>query len=893
MPDLALGLLRARAHWLTRDLVAVPAWAVPADRSVDQFTWSMAVAPEGGLDVERLATGGADGVEELSLVLGHGALPHPVADEWPHLAADHPLHLAPTGAARAEELLRGQVALLGRTQDGTLRVATSVQTPGVLDDLYAASATTRSYGPTWVTDESGHRVPTVTLWAPTAQDVTLLLWEQTQQPGSQRAFRPTGEPLRVPMDRQADGAWTVTGTPAWADRCYQFELVHVIPSGVRRAVRSTDPWSVGLAIDSAWSVLVDLDDPVHAPVGWREHPAPPPIRVVDQTIYELHVRDFSRDDARVLENLRGSYLAFGQPGHGRDHLRALAEAGLTSVHLLPTYDISSIPEDPAEQQLLDPHALAALPPDSEEQQRRVRAVAGRDPFNWGYDPWHFLVPEGSYTSTPGAAHGGRRTGEFREMVGALHALGLRVVLDQVYNHTTDSGLDRSSVLDRVVPGYYHRLDAEGRVETSTCCQNLATEHAMAEKLMVDGCLLWARHYRVDGFRFDLMGHHTRANLEAVRRALDGLTVTEHGVDGAAVHLYGEGWNFGEVAGNARFHQAAQGQLTGTGIGTFNDRLRDAVRGGSVHDDAIPGAPGFATGGSTGEQVDQLQVGLAGGLRGIRFRSQADGEIVTGEQVPYGDAPTGYAGSPEEVVNYVDAHDNETLWDTLVLTLPQATPMAERIRHNTLALATVTLSQGISFWHAGAELLRSKSLDRNSYDSGDWFNHLDYALGDNGFGRGLPPQPDNGTRWAAMRALLADPALVPSAQDQGHALACAKDLLRLRQAHPLLRLGSRDAVLEKVSFPVSGTGHGADDLVVMLVDDLRGMRSASPESGLLVVLNAGGDRDITVPGLAGQRWELSPVQRAGADEVVKGTVWHLGDGRVSVPGLSAVVLTRDP
>ena len=589
---------------------------------------------------------------------------------------------------------------------------------------------------------------------------------------------------------------------------------------------------------------------------------------------------------------RGELEELAQPDLAldRDHLRTLAEAGLTTVHLLPTYDLTSVPEDPAEQQHLDPRELAALPPDSEEQQQRVRAVAAGDPFNWGYDPWHFLVPEGSYTSTPGAAHGGRRTAEFREMVGALHELGLRVVLDQVYNHTTDSGLHRTSVLDRVVPGYYHRLDAEGRVETSTCCQNLATEHAMAQKLMVDGCLLWVCHYRVDGFRFDLMGHHSRANLEAVRRALDGLTVAKDGVDGSAVHLYGEGWNFGEVAGNARFHQAVQGQLTGTGIGTFNDRLRDAVRGGSVLDDGIPGGLGFATGGSTGEQVDQLQVGLAGGLRQVRFRSQATGEPVTGEQVPYGGAPTGYAESPEEVVNYVDAHDNETLWDTLTLKLPQSTPMAERIRHNTLALATVTLSQGISFWHAGTELLRSKSLDRNSYDSGDWFNHLDYALGDNGFARGLPPRPDNGARWEAMRSLLADSALVPTAQDQAHALACARELLRLRHTHPLLRLGARVAVLEKVSFPVSGTEHGADDLVVMLVDDLVGMRSASPESGLLVVLNAGGDRDVTVPGLAGQQWELSRVQRAGADEVVRGTVWHLADGRVSVPGLSAVVLT---
>ena len=890
--DSLLDLLRARAHWVSRDLLALPAWALPEGRSADELTWSLAAAADGGIDVDRLLEQARPGVTELGLTLGDGALPHPAADHRPHLAADHPLHLRPADAARAEELLRGQLAVLGRERDGALRVATSVQVPGVLDDLYAASATARSYGPTWSTDEDARRVPILTLWAPTAQDVTLLLWEGTPRPGSEKAFRPTGDPQRVPMERQTDGAWTVTGTSAWTDRCYRYELVHVIPgSGRRRTVRSTDPWSVGLAIDSEWSVLVDLDDPAHAPARWRDAPVPAPVRAVDQSIYELHVRDFSREDARVPERLRGSYLAFGADGHGREHLRGLAAAGLTTVHLLPVYDLTSVLEDPLDQRHPDPRELAALPPDSPEQQQRVRRTALHDAFNWGYDPWHFLAPEGSYTSSPGAAHGGRRTSEVREMVGALHELGLRVVLDQVYNHTTDSGLHRASVLDRIVPGYYHRLDGEGLVKTSTCCQNLATEHAMAQRLMVDGCVLWVRHYRVDGFRFDLMGHHSRDTMLAVRAALDALTPAEDGVDGTAVHLYGEGWNFGEVAGNARFHQAVQGQLDGTGIGTFNDRLRDAVRGGSVHDDGIPGRLGFATGGPTGEQVDQLQVGLAGGLRRVAFRSQADGGPVTGEQVPYGSAPAGYADSPEEVVNYVDAHDNETLWDTLVLKLPQGTPMAERLRRNTLALATVTLSQGISFWHAGTEILRSKSLDRNSYASGDWFNHLDYALGDNGFGRGLPPRPDNGTRWEGMRPLLADPALVPTAQDQAHALACAKDLLRLRHTHPLLRLGSADAIVEQVSFPVSGTEHGADDLVVMLVDDQAGMRSASSGSGLLVVLNAGGDRDVIVPGLTGQHWELSPVQREGADEVVRGAVWHPAEGRLSVPGLSAVVLTR--
>ncbi len=885
-----LDLLRARAHWLTRDLLAVPATAAPQGTAVAELSWELALAPEGGLDPQA-PPGSA------RLVLGAGALPDPAARRWPHLAAYQALHLADEDVGRVEEILTGQVALLGRDGGGSLRVATSLQVPGVLDDLYASSAASRELGVSWQgpPGEPFPRVPTVRVWAPTARGVHLLLWEGRPEPGRERAWSPAGEPMRVPMDREPDGTWTVTGTTAWADRCYVLELDHVLPrTGERRQVRSTDPWSVGLSLDSRHSVLVDLEDPSHAPRRWTDAPTPAPVRAVDQAIYELHVRDFSRDDPQVSPAERGSYLAFAADGLGRRHLRRLAQAGLTSVHLLPTYDLTSVPEDPAQRAHEPVQALAALPPDSPEQQRRVRAHALRDAFNWGYDPWHFLAPEGSYTTSPGQAHGGARTAQFRTMVAGLHELGLRVVLDQVYNHTTDSGLHRASVLDRVVPGYYHRLDEEGHVETSTCCQNLATEHAMAGKLMVDGCVLWVRHYRVDGFRFDLMGHHSRDNLEAVRVALDALTVAEHGVDGSAVHLYGEGWDFGEVAHGARFRQASQGELDGTGIGTFNDRLRDAVRGGSVHDADPRSGLGFATGGADPRHTDLLQVGLAGGLRGIVLRSQETGEVVRGEQVPYGGSPAGYAASPEECVNYVDAHDNETLWDTLLLKLPPGTSMAERVRRNTLALATVTLSQGLSFWHAGAELLRSKSLDRNSYASGDWFNHYDPGLRDNGFARGLPPEPDNGPRWDVMRPLLADPSLVPSREDMQGARDRALDLLRLRERHPLLRLGSAAAVEHAVSFPVSGSGQGAADRVVMLVDGRRCAGSWRGEDGLLVVLNAAvGTVEIEISELAGQHWELSPVLRDGADEVVKATRWRAGQGQVVVPGLTATVLVRPP
>ena len=366
-------------------------------------------------------------------------------------------------------------------------------------------------------------------------------------------------------------------------------------------------------------------------------------------------------------------------------------------------------------------------------------MAANDGFNWGYDPFHYTAPEGSYATDPS---GTARNEEFREMVKGINGAGQRVVMDVVYNHTPASGQDPKSVLDRVVPGYYQRLNATGQVETSTCCANTATEHPMMEKLMIDSVLTWAKDYKVDGFRFDLMGHQPKAAMVRLRAALDRLTLRRDGVNGRKILLYGEGWNFGEVADNARFVQATQREMAGTGTATFNDRLRDAVRGGGPFDED-PRVQGFASGqftdpngaavnGSPAAQrqalllnQDRIRVGLTGNLKDYRFTDRT-GAVVTGADVDYNGQPTGYTSDPQEAVNYVEAHDNETLYDALAFKLPQDTSMSDRIRMQTLALSTTAFSQGISFWHAGGDLLRSKSLDRNSYDSGDWFNVLDLS-----------------------------------------------------------------------------------------------------------------------------------------------------------------------
>ena len=277
-------------------------------------------------------------------------------------------------------------------------------------------------------------------------------------------------------------------------------------------------------------------------------------------------------------------------------------------------------------------------------------------------------------------------------------------------------------------------------------------------------------------------------------------------------------------------------MAGTGTATFNDRLRDAVRGGGPFDED-PRVQGFASGqftdpngaavnGSPDAQrqalllnQDRIRVGLTGNLKDYRFIDRT-GAVVTGADVDYNGQPTGYTSDPQEVVNYVEAHDNETLYDALAFKLPQDTSMSDRIRMQTLALSTTALSQGISFWHAGGDLLRSKSLDRNSYDSGDWFNVLDLSGRTNGFGRGLPPRPDNEAKWAFMRPLLADPALLPTSTDIATASRRADELLAIRASTSLFHLGTAPRVQQKLSFP-NGGPEQTPGVIVMRIDDRVG------------------------------------------------------------------------
>ncbi|MBC6460909.1 pullulanase-type alpha-1,6-glucosidase [Actinomadura sp. HBU206391] len=869
-------LTKAKAQWIDRRTVA---WKVEPSAS---NLYALEYAADGSLAVSD--DGKITGDRHLLRLTGvPGGLTAEQRKKWPHLASYAAFSVDPRDAGRVAEALRGQVIAVERDAGGGLRTATGVQVPGVLDDLYAPAATA-DLGPVW-----RHGRPTLTLWAPTARKVALEVGGRS-----------------VPMRRDdRTGAWSMTGPASWKGRSYRFEVTVFAPAAGKVVTNTvTDPYSLALTADSARSVLVDLSDPSDrsiTPAGWSSLRKPKAVRQDRASVYELHVRDFSASDATVPAARRGTYGAFTGDGAGMRELRRLAGDGLTHVHLLPAFDFGTVPERRADQKT-PACDLAAQPPDSAEQQKCVAAVKDSDAFNWGYDPVHYTVPEGSYASD---ADGTARIREFRGMVAGLNGAGLRVVMDVVYNHTVAAGQDPKSVLDRIVPGYYQRLLDDGAVATSTCCPGTAPEHTMMGRLVVDSIVTWAKRYKVDGFRFDLMGHHPKANMLAVRQALDRLTVAKDGVDGRSILLYGEGWDFGEIAGGARFEQATQANMAGTGIGTFNDRLRDAVRGGGPFDEdprvqglgsGLAGAPNGSPANGTAAQQrarlltygDQLKVGLTGNLKGYRFTGSS-GKEVTGGQVDYNGSPAGYTAAPGEAVTYVDAHDNETLYDALAYKLPTSTSMADRVRMQSLSLATPMLGQGTAFLHAGSERLRSKSLDRNSYDSGDWFNRLQWDCRQgNGFGGGLPPAADNEPKWVYARPLLANAALKPSCADLSAARERAGELLRIRGSSPVFSLGSADEVQRRLSFPLSGAGE-IPGVVTMHLDG----RGLDPKwRSVTVVFNATPDpHRQAVAALKGASVALHPVQAASSDPVVRRSAFDPSTGVFTVPGRTVAVFVR--
>lgn len=872
-------LNKAKAHWVAEDTIAWNVAGVQADWQI-----KLHYATTGNL---TLTPQGVQGGTAIPLALDPNGLSAEVRAKFPHLSSYAAFKIPAANLAEVPTALKGQLAISAANAQNRPQDATALQLPGVLDDLYTYD------GQLGVIFNA--TTPTLKVWSPTARSVKLHLFNDSN---------PATTATVLPMTVDSNGVWSVTGNSGWKNKFYLYE-VEVFVRSTNQVERNlvTDPYSFSLSRDSRRSQIVNLEDAALKPLGWNLLRKPFVKNPEDIVLYELHVRDFSVNDATVPENERGTFKAFTRPSNGMRHLNALARSGLTHVHLLPVFDIASVGENKSQWQ--QPQGdLSTFAPDSTEQQARVGAVANQDGFNWGYDPWHYTVPEGSYATN---ADGTQRVLEFRQMVGALALNNLHVVMDVVYNHTSASGQNDKSVLDKIVPGYYHRYNADGFIERSTCCENTATEHNMMEKLMIDSVLTWAKEYKVDGFRFDLMGHHLKRNIVKLRQKLDELTPERDGVNGRRIYLYGEGWNFGEVANNARGTNAIQINMAGTGVGTFTDRLRDTVRGGGPFSGIQE--QGFITGlftdpnntnqGTLNEQRDRLlfytdvmKFGMAGGLSGYRIQDRTGNE-VSGGQFLFNGQPAGYTADPQEVINYIEAHDNDTLFDGIQLKAAPSANVAERVRMQNLGISVVLLSEGVPFIHAGAELLRSKSLDRNSYNSGDWFNKMDFTYNSNNWGVGLPPAGDNQANWGVMQPLLANPNLRVNRENILDAFSHLREMLAIRRSSPLFRLPTAAQINSRVRFHNNGQGQ-IPGLIVMSISDAEGAVDRRHKQ-VFVLINADDTaHEYQETAFAGLPLNLHPVLANSDDPVARTSGFNATAGKFSVPArTTAVFIARRP
>ena len=883
----------AAAHWVDERTLAFNPGLVPTVKlyysdKADIKTNAAEKTMEGGTEVTLVRSEFSDAVKA----------------QFPHLV-DYKAWSLPSDFD-AKNALKGQLIVATFNPDGSLETATQVQKAGALDALYADTAETVKLG---AVSENGKT--TFSVWAPTAQKVELKLYKNIEKKAKTSAME---------FDENT-GVWSVTSKASEVGNYYRFNIsVYHPETSAIETYEVTDPYSLSLSANSEFSQVVDLNSAALKPSNWGagDYVVEAPEDIV---IYESHIRDFTLSDKQGNAALNGKYGAFTEAERASvQHLQALQQAGLTHMHLLPSFDIATTIEFDAQQANIDDkvshlcelsdaftsskyaelcrtqqtirEVLASFPSDSEQQQDFMSFVRPLDNFNWGYDPFHYTVPEGSYATDP---NGSARILEYRQMVQSLHNMNLNVVMDVVYNHTNEAGLASKSVLDKVVPGYYHRLNlTSGAVENSTCCKNTATEHRMMEKLMIDSLVVWARDYQIDAFRFDLMGHHMKSNMEKAFTAVQA--VRPH------VYFYGEGWNFGEVVDGARGENAIQWNMAGTGIGTFSDRLRDAVRGGGPFDEGeyLRVNQGFANGlyylpnekrndaehdkDDMVHKADQIRVGLAGNLRNFLLINK-DGFPAYGKDIDYNGQPAGYTLDPQENITYVSKHDNQTLWDNNQYRIAEYVTTDERVRMQNLGLAINMMAQGVPFFHMGSDLLRSKSMERDSYDSGDWFNAVDFSLEDSTWAHGLPRKDKDGNNWYLVKQAFANPETYSDKADREFASAVFKEFLSIRKSSNLFRLPTELAVKQRVDFHNTGANQ-IPGVIAMSINDGVGLPDRDDQvDAIMVIVNASDvSQAVAVPNAQG--FELHALQKASVDSTVARA--NFVEGEFRVPGLSVAV-----
>ncbi|MBT2644017.1 type I pullulanase [Bacillus sp. ISL-41] len=482
------------------------------------------------------------------------------------------------------------------------------------------------------------------LWAPTATKVKLRLFEEDDQ---------TSELFE--MKRVDKGVWSIE-----VDRnleLYKYSFLVCINLEWREAV---DPYATALTVNGEYGVVIDKEKAkaAHTDVPKLKQP-------VDAIIYEVHIRDLTKHPNSGAVR-KGTYLgaaeAATKSANGMETgLSYIKSLGVTHIELLPFHDFEGVDE---------------LDRDRE--------------YNWGYNPVHFNVPDGSYASDPEDPY--NRISELKQLIHAIHRQGMGVIMDVVYNHVY---IREDSPFEKIVPGYYFRHDANGLPSNGTGVGNdIASERLMARKYIVDSVMYWLNEYHVDGFRFDLMGILDINTMTAVRNAVNTVS--------SDILIIGEGWDLNTpLPPDRKANISNQSKLPG--IGQFNDWFRDSIKGSTfnIYD------KGYALGND--RYLEAAKQVMAGSV-GIGKRKQ------------------GLFLQPGQSVNYIESHDNHTLWDKLKICDPDQDEAILKKQHR-LATSMVLLAQGIPFLHSGQEFFRSKKGIGNSYRSPDDINWLDWDLRD--------------------------------------------------------------------------------------------------------------------------------------------------------------------
>jgi pullulanase len=497
-----------------------------------------------------------------------------------------------------------------------------------------------------------------TLWSPQADEVKVLLYN---------AGANTAPYDSLSMQRGDNGTWRASVAEDLKGKFYTFRVKH------HGAWLKETPgvWAKAVGVNGSRAAIIDFKDT--NPVGWAEDKGPSIAHITDAVIYEMHHRDFSVHPTSGIAN-KGKFLALTEPEThspfgdktGIEHLK---ELGVTHVHILPSYDYNSVDET----NLLS------------------------NQYNWGYDPYNYNVPEGSYSTNP--TNPATRIYEMKQMIKALHDAGIGVVMDVVYNHTADNDESNFSL---TAPGYYYRHRADGTYSDASGCGNeTASDRKQMGDFIVNSVKYWAKEFHIDGFRFDLMAIHDINTMSRVAAELKTIN--------PSIFVYGEGWTAGDSPLPTSERALKENVAKMDGIAVFSDDIRDAIKG--HYSDASD--RGFATGKPGNEETVKIGIVAATAHPQVDYSKGNNSKFA-------------YATSPCQIINYVSCHDDLMLTDKLAKSMPGSTE-AERQRAARLAQTIVFTSQGTPFMFAGEEIFRDKHGVHNSYKSPDSINAIDWTL----------------------------------------------------------------------------------------------------------------------------------------------------------------------